>query len=105
MNDESFLVKTPRDFNFPFLVKEHFANHSKGIYYISKISELKAVPNKLKEKEVTTVAIQELIDNDSDYRIIVIGDKVLQTYKRDKINLNHGLLHQHQMDLLLISLH
>ena len=84
LNDESFLVKTPSNFNFPFLVKEHFGNHSKGIYYVSKISELKAVLNKLKEKEVTTVAIQELIDNDSDYRIIVIGDKVLQTYKRDK---------------------
>ncbi len=84
LEDESFLLNAIRDFNFPFLVKEHFNNHSKGIYYISEMSEFKAVLNKVKKKEVTTVAIQELIDNDSDFRIIVIGDKVLQTYKRDK---------------------
>tara|TARA_B100001564_G_scaffold358080_1_gene375833 strand:- start:909 stop:1982 length:1074 start_codon:yes stop_codon:yes gene_type:complete len=84
LNEESYSLDTVSDFNYPFLVKEHFGNHSKGIYHISDLSEFKAVLKKLKEKEVTTVAIQELIDNDSDFRVIVIGDKVYQTYKRDK---------------------
>ena len=83
-NEESCLLTAASDFNYPFLVKEHFGNHSKGIYHISDLSEFKAALNILKENKVTTVAIQELIDNDSDFRIIVIGDKVYQTYKRDK---------------------
>ncbi len=83
-NEESCLLTAASDFNYPFLVKEHFGNHSKGIYHISDLSEFKAALNILKENKVTTVAIQELIDNDSDFRVIVIGDKVYQTYKRDK---------------------
>ena len=83
-NEESCLLTAANDFNYPFLVKEHFGNHSKGIYHISDLSEFKAALNILKENKVTTVAIQELIDNDTDFRVIVIGDKVYQTYKRDK---------------------
>ncbi len=86
LSEESYLLSAVNDFNYPFLLKEHFGNHSKGIYYISDLSEFKTALSKLKEKKVTTVAVQELIDNDSDFRIIVIGDKVFQTYKRDKGN-------------------
>ena len=70
--------------SFPFLIKEHFGNHSKGIKHISSSEELNNYLIKLKSKPLTSFAVQELINDDTDYRIIVIGGKIEQCYKREK---------------------
>jgi len=85
-DEESSILDSVRNFSFPFLVKEHFGNHSKGIFHISDFSEFKDILLLLKKKKVSTFAVQELINDETDYRVIIVGSKILQTYKRDKKN-------------------
>jgi len=82
--EESKIFEKISEHNFPLLIKEHFGNHSKGIFHISNIEEFKTKLKKLKARKVTNFAVQELLNDDNDYRIIVIGNKVVQTYRRDK---------------------
>lgn len=81
---ESSILKKIYEHNFPILIKEHFGNHSKGIFHISNIEEFKIYLKKLRDRKVSNFAVQELIDDKNDYRVIVIGNKVMQTYRRDK---------------------
>ena len=83
---ESSILKKINEHNFPILIKEHFGNHSKGIFHISNIEEFKIYLKKLRDRKVSNFAVQELIDDKNDYRVIVIGNKVMQTYRRDKVD-------------------
>ncbi len=72
------------EYSFPFLIKEHFGNHSKGIKYISNRQDFSKYIDVLKSKGISTFAVQEIIKDDSDYRIIVIAKKIEQSYRRVK---------------------
>lgn len=83
-DEESSVLKKIKEHNFPILIKEHFGNHSKGIFHISSIADFKINLKNLKERKVSNFAVQELINDKNDFRVIVIGNKVVQTYRRDK---------------------
>ena len=51
--------KKAREFNYPFLVKEHFGNQSKGLHFIANESELDNLHSLLVKDDVTNVSMQE----------------------------------------------
>jgi glutathione synthase/RimK-type ligase-like ATP-grasp enzyme len=71
-----------RNFNFPVLVKEHFGNQSKGLYFVDSECDLKARFLKLKSDDVSSVSVQQLIRENSDHRVIVVNGTVEQHYER-----------------------
>lgn len=70
------------DFSFPLLIKEHFGNQSKGLYFIKSKDELKNQFLALKNNHVSSASIQQLINAESDHRVIVINGKLAQHYER-----------------------
>ena len=71
-----------KDFDFPILIKEHFGNQSKGLYYIKSRSDLKKQFLILKKNNVSSASIQQLITADSDHRVIIINGSMQQHYER-----------------------
>ena len=71
-----------RNFEFPLLVKEHFGNQSKGLYFVDSERDLKNRFLKLKSNEISSASVQQLIRENSDHRVIVINGSVEQHYER-----------------------
>lgn len=68
---------------YPFLIKEPFSNHSRGIYFINNRKELISRANK-SFKTVSNIIVQEIINMTKDARVVVVGDSVVYSYWRSK---------------------
>lgn len=71
-----------KDFDFPILIKEHFGNQSKGLYFIKSKPDLKEQLLKLEKNNVSSASIQQLIKAESDHRVIIINGSIQQHYER-----------------------
>jgi glutathione synthase/RimK-type ligase-like ATP-grasp enzyme len=68
--------------DFPFLVKEPFANHSKGIYKIENSDDYENYLGV--NRRTSRYLVQELVNMSKDARVVVIGGKVVYHYWREK---------------------
>ena len=58
---ESSILKKINEHNFPILIKEHFGNHSKGIFHISNIEEFKIYLKSLEIEKYLTLLSKNLL--------------------------------------------
>jgi hypothetical protein len=77
------LILIENTFTYPFLIKEPFSNHSRGIYYINNRLELINQSN-LSFKNVNSILIQEVIPMSRDARVVVLNNKIEYFYWRTK---------------------
>lgn len=86
-DDNLEILKSTREtFSYPILLKEHFGNQSKGLHFIQNENILKTKLDALYQRSVTSASIQQLLNSDSDHRVIVIHNKVEQNYERVRNN-------------------
>lgn len=64
---------------FPVIIKKADEDNGRGVYRLEKMSDLATV---LEEKIHHNLLIQPFIENDGDYRVIVLGHKVIDIVKR-----------------------
>jgi len=68
---------------YPFLIKEPFSNHSKGIYHIKNRENLINI-SKQSFKNVSTFLIQSLVNMTKDSRVVVVNNSIDYSYWRSK---------------------
>lgn len=68
---------------FPFLIKEPYSNHSKGIYFIKNKEEFIEKASCI-FKYSNTFLVQEIIDMHRDSRTVVVGSDIIYHYWRTK---------------------
>lgn len=80
--DRNFVDEVTKKLSFPMIVKENYGSLGKQVYLINNIDELNEIENKLIH---TPHIYQEFISSSKgkDYRIIVIGHKVVAYMKRE----------------------
>jgi glutathione synthase/RimK-type ligase-like ATP-grasp enzyme len=71
-------------FDFPFLIKEPFSNHSKGIYFINNSIEFEK-QIKLSFNDVNAILIQDVVPMTKDARVVVVNNEVVYSYWRSKV--------------------
>ncbi|MAC40690.1 MAG: hypothetical protein CMJ05_02720 [Pelagibacterales bacterium] len=81
---EKFNIKLiEKNFTYPFLIKEPFSNHSKGIYHIKNRENLINI-SKQSFKNVSTFLIQSLVNMTKDSRVVVVNSSINYSYWRSK---------------------
>lgn len=80
--DRNFVYEVTKKLSFPMIVKENYGSLGKQVYLINNIDELKEIENKLIH---TPHIYQQYISSSKgkDYRIIVIGHKIVAYMKRE----------------------
>lgn len=73
--------KVVSDFGFPFIAKSISARNGNDNYLIRNKQELDGLREQIDDGKFV---FQEFIENDKDYRVIVIGDKVGEVYERKR---------------------
>lgn len=71
------------DLTFPLLIKEPYANHSKGIYLIKNLDDL-ILKSKLIFSYSNYFLIQDLINMTKDSRTVVVNGEIVYHYWRSK---------------------
>lgn len=66
-------------FSYPFIAKDPYLDRGKGLFLISNDQELEDC---LSTSINTWLLFQEYISNEGEYRITVLGDKIIGTFKR-----------------------
>jgi RimK family alpha-L-glutamate ligase len=76
--------KGEKEFSFPFIIKRTDGKQGKNVYLVRDSHEVKSLVKKLlpEEKEGKRFLAQELIANDGDFRLMVIGGRVIGAIKR-----------------------
>jgi len=70
-------------FSYPFLIKEPFSNHSRGIYFIHNRDEfILQAANSF--RNVNSILIQEIIPMNRDARVVVLNNQIVYSYWRNK---------------------
>ena len=72
-------------FKYPFLIKEPFSNHSRGIYFINNKDELLSQLT-ISFKKVNSILLQEIIPMHRDARVVVLNNQVVYSYWRNKVD-------------------
>jgi glutathione synthase/RimK-type ligase-like ATP-grasp enzyme len=72
-----------KEFPYPFLLKEPFSNHSRGIYMIKDRNDLISISTN-SFKNVSSFLIQQIVNMTKDSRVVVVGDRVVYSYWRTK---------------------
>ena len=63
---------------FPLVAKTDIGSQGKGVFLIKNENEIK----KIKKEEINNYLFQNFIENSGDYRILILGGKVLEMMKR-----------------------
>ena len=72
-------------FNFPVILKGSGGDRGTRVYKADSQKELEALTDEMRRSEIEEgrrYMLQEYIPNDGDYRVLVLGDKVLGAMKR-----------------------
>ena len=72
-------------FNFPVIIKGSGGDRGTRVYKADNLEQLEKLVRDLRKSEVEDgrrYMLQEFIPNDGDYRVLVLGDKVLGVMKR-----------------------
>ena len=68
---------------FPVLIKEPYANHSKGIYFVNNLEELISL-SKIIFSYSNYFLVQDLVNMTKDTRTVVVNDQIVYHYWRSK---------------------
>lgn len=71
------------DHDFPLLIKEPYANHSKGIYFIENMKELILRAEKIFSYS-NYLLVQDLVNMTRDSRTVVVNGEIVYHYWRSK---------------------
>ncbi len=77
--------------NFPVIVKGSGGNRGERVFKANNLEELEKLVRELRKSETEEgrrYMLQEYIENDGDYRVLVIGDKALGAMKRSSQSRN-----------------
>lgn len=77
--------------SFPVIIKGSGGNRGERVFKVNNLEELEKLVRELRKSETEDgrrYMLQEYIENDGDYRVLVIGDKVLGAMKRSRQNEN-----------------
>jgi len=92
----------------PFIIKRSISSQGKDVYKISSEVEFDRLFADAKNTRINAYIYQEFIPNDGDYRIFVVGNKVLGIMKRIpsigsfKANISQGATGEYVRDIKLI---
>lgn len=81
---EKGLGKTKK-FDFPVIIKGSGGDRGTRVFKADSLGELKTITENLRMSEIEEgrrYMLQEFIQNDGDYRVLVLGEKVLGVMKR-----------------------
>ncbi|WP_088323613.1 ATP-grasp domain-containing protein [Polaribacter tangerinus] len=81
VNFKSNLLKI--DNSFPLLIKEPYANHSKGIYFVNNLEELISL-SKIIFSYSNYFLVQDLVNMTKDSRTVVVNGEIVYHYWRSK---------------------
>ncbi len=84
---EKLGTEIPTQLDFPIVVKRSGGSHGENVYLIKNKKDLEKLVLKLKpqqEKENKRFIAQSFIANQSDLRILVLGDQALGAIKRER---------------------
>ncbi len=76
-------------FKFPVIIKGSGGNRGTRVYKVDNLEEMEKLIRDLRKSETEDgrrYMLQEFVPNDGDYRVLVIGDKVLGAMKRSSQN-------------------
>lgn len=76
-------------FKFPFIIKGSGGDRGTRVYKVDNQTELDSLVASLRQVEISEgrrFMAQEYIENDGDYRVLVLGEKVLGVMKRSSQN-------------------
>ncbi len=84
---KTFFIKSSRNaienaskiLGFPLVVKSNISAKGEGVFLCKDNDELKAT---IESTNLTSFILQEFLENDGDYRVIVVGGKAVGTFKR-----------------------
>ncbi len=82
--DEGLNKQNPR-FDFPVVVKGSGGNRGERVYKVNNLQEMEGLVREIRKTETEEgrrYMLQEYIANDGDYRVLVVGEKVLGAMKR-----------------------
>jgi glutathione synthase/RimK-type ligase-like ATP-grasp enzyme len=81
---ENFNInRIEKNFKYPFLIKEPFSNHSKGIFHIKNRKNLINISND-SFKNVSAFIVQSLVNMTKDSRVVVVNNSINYSYWRSK---------------------
>lgn len=85
IDDEAFTKEVAKELSFPLVAKDNFGSLGKEVYLIKNYDELVSFE---KEHKFSAHLYQQLIESSKghDFRIIVIGGKVVASMKRSNEN-------------------
>lgn len=76
-NKNDLLKAIPKKINFPIIQKPNYGSQGDGIVLLKSKKDIEESPT-----DITEFVYQNFIQNDGDYRILVVGGKVLGAIKR-----------------------
>lgn len=82
---KTITAKTQPPFNFPVILKGSGGDRGTRVFKANNLEELEKLVRDLRKSETEEgrrYLLQEYIENDGDYRVLVLGEKVLGVMKR-----------------------
>jgi ribosomal protein S6--L-glutamate ligase len=79
------IVSNDNKFNFPVVIKGSGGDRGTRVFKADNLEELEKLVRKLRKTETEEgkrYMLQEYIENDGDFRVLVLGEKVLGVMKR-----------------------
>ena len=83
------ILESEYKFSFPVILKGSGGDRGTRVYKANSLKELEKLVRKLRPSETgegRRYLLQEYIENDGDYRVLVLGEKVLGVMKRSSQN-------------------
>lgn len=80
-----FMKSSPNIFNFPVILKGSGGDRGTRVFKIDNLEEMEKMVRSLRKSETEEgkrYMLQEFIVNNGDYRLLILGDKVLGVMKR-----------------------